>query len=383
MGNIAVKNIGKIFTGDFDNPVSSKKILIIENGVIKKLTDESDEIPDGFYTVDANGMTLTPGLIDSHAHPVFGDFTPRQKMSDFIDSSLHGGVTTMISAGEVHLAGRPKDREGAKALAILANKTFKNAPPSGVKVEGGALILEKGLQKDDFKELSDIGITHVGEIGLGTVKPGKEAAEMVEWAKEYGMTVMMHVGGTSIPGSSTITYDDVVLVKPDVMCHLNGGPTAVSFDNVKKLIEDTDFTIELVHCGNMKTAQKILQFSKLKDTLGRIIIGNDAPSGTGVIPLGILRMINFVSSFGEIPAEIAVCMATGNTGKVYNLNRGIIKEGMEGDAVIMDAPMGSVGKDAKEAIETGDIPGIAGVIINGELKFSKSRNTPPSNRKLK
>ncbi len=382
MGNIIIKNIGKIFTGDVENPVLNKSVIVIKDGVIEKISDELPENTDNFKIIDANGMTVVPGLIDSHAHPVFGDFTPRQKMLDFIDSSLHGGVTTIISAGEVHLPGRPKDKVGAKALAILAYKSFENLRPSGVKVLGGGLILEKGMTEEDFKELADIGVNHVGEIGLGSVKGGDEATQMVEWAKKYGMTVMMHVGGTSIPGSSTITYDDVVKVKPDVMCHLNGGPTAISYENVEKLIKETDFTIEIVHCGNMKMAIKIMELVKELKCFDRVILGNDAPSGTGVIPLGILRMINFVSAVCEVSAEIAICMATGNTAKVYKLNRGIIKKGREGDVIIIDAPMGSAGNDAKEAIEAGDIPGVAAVIIDGEMKVGKSRNTPPSKRKI-
>jgi enamidase len=38
---------------------------------------------------------------------VVGDYTPRQQQLHWIDSTLHGGVTTLISAGEV-LSGAPK-----------------------------------------------------------------------------------------------------------------------------------------------------------------------------------------------------------------------------------------------------------------------------------
>jgi enamidase len=70
-------------------------------------------------------------------------------------------------------------------------------------------------------------------------------------------------------------------------------------------------------------------------------------------------------------------MATGNTARVYKLNRGFIRTGSEADVVIMDAPMGSVGKDALAAIEAGDVPAVAVVLVDGEIVVSKSRNTPP------
>ncbi len=75
-----------------------------------------------------------PGLIDSHVHPVFGDWTPRQNQLGWIESCLNGGVTTMISAGEVHLPGRPKDVVGVKALAITAQRAFDGMRAAGVGV---------------------------------------------------------------------------------------------------------------------------------------------------------------------------------------------------------------------------------------------------------
>ncbi len=378
-----IKNIGTLVSGDISNPVLKADALLVEGSLIQGFGKEKDLDTQGVdQVIDVQGMTVAPGLIDSHCHPVLGDFTPRQKMLDFIESSLHGGVTTLISAGEVHLAGRPKDVAGTKALAILAAKSFAIARPAGVKVLGGGLILEPGLQERDFEELAKEGVRVVGEIGLGAVKSPKDAAPMVKWAKKYGMVVMMHTGGTSIPGSSTVAAEDVIAIDPDIVSHINGGTTAISISEAETLVRHTSLIIEIVHCGNMKMIYQVMKLVKEIKAYDRIIVGNDAPSGTGVIPLGILRVINFLASFCDVKAEEAIAMATGNTARVYKLNRGVVAKGKEADFVIMDAPMGSVGKDSLSAIEAGDIPGIAGVIIDGQMKAGISRNTPPPNRKI-
>ena len=383
MGKLMIKNIGAMVSGDIANPLLRADALIVDGNLIQAVGKEKTLDTKGVDQVmDIGGMTITPGLIDSHCHPVLGDFTPRQKMMDFIESSLHGGVTTIISAGEVHLPGRPKDVAGTKALAILAAKSFASARPGGVKVLGGGLILEPGLQEKDFEELAEEGVKVVGEIGLGGVKSPKDAAPMVKWAKKYGMVVMMHTGGTSIPGSTTVPADDVIAADPDIVSHINGGPTAISIEEAEKLIRKTNLALEIVHCGNSKMIVDVMKIVKEVKAYPRVIIGNDAPSGTGVIPLGILRVINFVASLCGVKAEEAIAMATGNTAKVYKLNRGVIEVGREADLVIMDAPMGSVGKDALSAIEAGDIPGVAAVLIDGQMKCGVSRNTPPPNGKV-
>lgn len=381
MSRLLIKNIGKLISGDITNPVLNSNSLLIEDGKIAEIgsVSESGVSPDS--VIDANGTTLVPGLIDSHCHVVFGDYTPRQKQMDFIESETHGGVTTVISAGEVHLPGRPKDPAGTKALAILAAKSFSNFRPGGAKVIGGSVILEKGLLEKDFEEMACEGVRVVGEIGLGSVKFASDAAPMVKWAKKNGMTVLMHTGGTSIPGSDTVTADQVIATDPDVACHVNGGPTAMSIDEIEKLISETNYAIELVHCGNVRALVDTVNLGLKYDALSRFIIGNDAPSGTGVIPLGILRVICTAPSFSTVSPEQAICMATGNTAKVFGLNTGFIRSGLPADLVLMDAPMGSVGKTALDAIKTGDVPGISMVMIDGKIHVKTSRNTPPAARK--
>jgi enamidase len=381
MSSLLLKNIGTLVSGDIAEPVlAADAILVVDGkiGRVGRLAEMGAVTAD--KTIDCNGATVTPGLIDSHCHVVMGDFTPRQNEVGFLSSEVHGGGTTMISAGEVHFPGRPKDPAGTKALAILSHKAYRNFRPGGAKVLGGSVILEKGLTEADFEEMAREGVCVVGEIGLGSVKDPEEAAPMVRWAKKNGMTVMMHTGGTSIPGSSTITAAMVIATDPDVVSHLNGGPTAVAPAEVEKLIRETDLTLEIVHCGNPKVAVEAGRLCAEAGALGRVIIGNDAPSGTGVIPLGILRVVNHLASLTPVTAAQALCMASGNTARVYKLNRGLIAAGREADLVIMDAPMGSVGADALAAIEAGDVPGVAMVLVDGQVVVAKSRNTPPPKR---
>lgn len=381
MSSLLLKNIGTMISGDIADPVLGADAILVADGKISRVGRLAAMGPvTAEKTIDCNGTTVTPGLIDSHCHVVMGDFTPRQNEVGFLSSAVHGGVTTMISAGEVHYPGRPKDPAGTKALAILSHKAYNNFRPGGAKVLGGAVILEKGLTEADFEEMAREGVCVVGEIGLGSVKDPEEAAPMVRWAKKNGMTVMMHTGGTSIPGSSTITAAMVIATGPDVVSHLNGGPTAVAPAEVEKLIRETDLTLEIVHCGNPKVALEAGRLCAEAGALDRVIIGNDAPSGTGVVPLGILRVVNHLASLTPVTAAQALCMATGNTARVYKLNRGVIAAGREADLVIMDAPMGSVGADALAAIEAGDVPGVAMVLVDGQVVVAKSRNTPPPKR---
>ncbi len=372
-----IRNIGRLVSGDIRTPVLDADSIVLGDGKILGIGRGLDE--DADTVIDANGTTVMPGLIDSHVHPVFGDFTPRQRTVDFIDSAMNGGVTTAISAGEVHLPGRPKDIVGLKALAIVAAKAYANFRPGGVKVHAGAPILELGLVEQDFADMAAAGVTLVGEIGLGSVKTGKDAAPMVRWAKAHGMTVTIHTGGPSIAGSSPISAEIVLEAGPDVVGHINGGTTSMTPAEIGRLVA-TDMALEIVQCGNMKTALHTLRVATDARATHRIIIGNDAPSGTGVIPLGVLRTLSLLAGLGGMAPAEAVACATGNTARVYKLGAGLIAVGKDADLVICDAPTGSIARDALGALAAGDLPGISMVLIDGRITIGRSRNTPPAAR---
>ena len=381
MTDVIIQNIGYLVTGDIDRPFAESNRMLIRDGVIAAIGDRTNlDTSRVERVINAGGAVVIPGLIDSHVHPVIGDFTPRQRTLDFIESYLHGGVTSMISAGEPHAPGRPKDPAGTKALAVLAAKSFANARPAGVKVLAGALLLEPGLNEEDFREVAAAGVRLVGEIGISGVHTVEEALPMVTWARQHGMKVLVHMGGASIPGSEAIDAEFVVQLQPDVASHVNGGPTAPAMADVERVILESAAAIEVVQCGNVRALRDIFELIDRHNGRRRVIIGTDSPSGTGVIPLGMLRTISWIASLAGVEPEVAIAMATGNTARLFELNRGRLAVGLEADVVIIDAPRGSQAETALEAFSIGDTPSVAAALIDGEVVVYQSRNTPPSKR---
>ena len=381
LGKLVIRNIGLLLSGRLEDPILAADTVVAEQGRITAVGPEKDcDTQAARLVIDAQGCTLAPGLIDSHVHPAFGDWTPRQNALGWIDSTMNGGVTTMVSAGEVHLPGRPRDILGLKALAITAQRAFSNYRPSGVKVIAGAPIIEQGMVEQDFAELAAAGITTLGEVGLGTVKRGDEARQMVAWARKHGIQSTIHTGGPSVPGSGYIDADTVLEADADVIGHINGGHTALPPRQIRCLCEGCARAIEIVHNGNELAALTALRFARELGQLPRVILGTDAPAGSGVQPLGILRTIAFLSAVGEVPAEQVFCFATGNTARVRNLPCGIIEPGRAADFVIMDRAQHSAGRDLLDSVQGGDLPGIGMVIIDGIVRCGRSRNTPPAER---
>ncbi len=378
---LVIRNIGLMLSGMIEQPILDADCVIAEGGCIAKIGRASEvDTGEADVVVDAQGVTLAPGLIDSHVHPVVGDYTPRQQQLHWIDSTLNGGVTTMISAGEVHMPGRPKDIVGLKAMAIAAQRWYENARPSGVKVLAGAPVIEHGMEEQDFRDLADAGVTLMGEVGLGSVKDGPTARKMVDWARKYGIQSTIHTGGPSIPGSGLIDKDVVLEAATDVVGHINGGHSALPDDQIVCICESCRTGLEIVHNGNERAALLTLNTARELKQLDRVILGTDGPAGSGVQPLGILRMIAMLSSLGNLPAESAVCLATGNTARMRDLDVGILEEGRAADFVLMDQAQHAPGKTILESIELGNLPGVGMTVIDGVVRTGRSRNTPPAQR---
>jgi enamidase len=380
-GKTVIRNIGLLLSGAIEKPILEADMIVAVDGRIAAIGRAKDvDATDATTVVDAKGTVVAPGLVDSHVHPVSGDWTPRQNQLGWIDSTLHGGVTTMISAGEVHQPGRPRDIVGLKAHAITAQRTFTSFRVNGVKLHAGAPVIEPGMTEQDFKELAEAGVKLLGEVGLGGVKDGANARQMVAWARKYGIQSTIHTGGPSIPGSGLIGADVVLEADTDVVGHINGGHTALPDKEIRCICEGCKRGLELVHNGNERAALFTLRTAKERNELGRVILGTDGPAGSGVQPLGILRMVSMLASLGDVTPEVAFCFATGNTARMRALDCGLIEIGRAADFVFMDKAQHSAGTGFLDSVRLGDLPGVGMTMIDGVVRTGRSRNTPPAEK---
>lgn len=378
-GRIVVTNVGTMLSGDLTQPVLDADTIVIQDGVIEGFGHGADcDIERVQQVVNAKGATVLPGLIDSHVHPTMGEWSPRSDHPLWITHSLHGGVTQMVSAGEVHVPGRPVDRLGVKALAIAVQRSFANHRPGGVKLIAGAPLLEQGLDREDIEELARAGVTLLGEVGIGSLRDVRRARELVQVARDNGMTSLTHTGGPSIPDSRLMDAEAVLEIDPDIIGHINGGHTALPHRQIRCLCEACGRGLEIVHNGNELAALYALRTAREMGQLHRVILGTDSPAGTGVLALGMLRLIALLSSFGDLPAEQAFCLATGNTARQRRVEGGLIAPGKPADLVIADCPQGSAGRTLLESVQLGDLPGIGLVMVDGVILVHPSKNTPPT-----
>jgi len=373
----AIINLKKIISGDWRDPIVEGDSIFMADGKIIAVGQVSDkDIQDADVVIDADGATAIPGLIDSQVHNTFGDYTPRQKTVGFLESYVHGGTTTCISASEVHVPGRPKDPEGVKALALAAKRCFDDYRPGGMKVFAGSIILEPGLTEADFQEMAKKGIW-LAKAGFGAVKSPYDYAPMVGWAKAAGMITTVHTGGSSIPGSSGIWVDHLLKMQPHVSFHVNGGPVAMPDADFPRIVNESKIALQICTAGNLRTALLIAKLAMGADQFDRFLIATDTPTGSGIMPLGMLYTITHLCSLMNMSVESAIAAATGNNATVYGIDSGFLKPGKEADVVILDACVGGSKDNATDAIRNGDIPAVAAVITAGIPRFvGKSRNTP-------
>jgi enamidase len=381
MARTLITNIGEAFTGDIATPTRDLSRVLIDGDRIAALDPPPGEPSD--MVIDAKGGALLPGIVDGHVHPVFGEWTPTQNTQGWIRNYLHGGTTTMVSAGELHVPGLDYNNLTADLmtnLALVTRATTGRQRWSGVKLHAGTVLMVPGMQAAHFDQLAEAGSILAKFLFYPLEESNKaEARQYVAWCHERGIRVKVHTGGVSRSGANAVCgFNTLSWLQPDVAAHVSGGPIPMSDADLDALVDETDFALELCSSGSYRSFIRVVERLAIAGRLDRLTLGTDTPGGTGVLARGMLRNILFLASVCGLSAGQAIAVGTGNTAVAHGLDVGFLREGAPADLVIAGRIDGSAGTTVAEAIEHGDLPGISTVMIDGQtLVKGRSEQTPP------
>ena len=383
------RNIGTLLSGDIKGPTLGADTLLVSDGVIT--TIGRTDVTEVDIDVDVRGATLAPGLWDSHIHPYFGEYSPRQDAFGTILRMVRSGVTSAISAGSGHQPGmylpseklpnvqaksfvkvrgspeRARDAAGTKANAIVAMKSWQDFRPSGFKLDAATMFAEDGLTAEDFAEVAASGIRRL--TFQRPISRRADAEKYRQWAHDNGLRVLIHTGNRSLIKDVENIGESFRVIQPDVASHINGGPTPAPWADIDWLITATPAVLELCFIGNLPIAVRVLRMALERGEPHRLAIGSDLPGGTGVVPGAILRTIQLLKHLApEISVEMLYCMATGNTTRGFGHHGGIVAAGEPADLVAWDPVEGSAADTFVDCVEYGDraYPGL--VMIDGKIE---------------
>ncbi len=370
---MVLKNIDTILTGRLDQPLMEGSSITIDAGRIVAIGD-ADTSAD--TVIDCKGMTVAPGLVDTHVHPTLGDYAHKQQSVGYLERMMHGGVTRVMSAGEVHAPGRT-DAESALGIATGAYYTFAGSRPAGMKVHGGAMLFELDTDESHIDRAHAIGMRIIGEVGIGSLKDPVRSGELTRHARELGVTVHMHCGCTSDRGPGGDAHPhfsaaDVMVVKPTIASHANTF-ASLSDDDIDQLCgPDGPPFVEIVQAGGTRSMLRVVERLKETDSLDRLLIGTDTPTGYGVTSLGILKTIGDICSLAAVPPEVGWAIASGQGAAAFGVEGNVIEVGAPADLTVIDASLGSVEDDALTAIAAGEFPGVGVVVSDGAVRVAGS-----------
>ena len=373
---IAIANLGHIVSGDWRNPFVAGDTIVTDGDRLAAVgAVAAKDIESADVVIDAGGMTAIPGLIDSHVHITFGDYTPRQRTVGYLESYLHGGITT-VDLGFRSACARPPARSRRRQGAgVAAQRCFASYRPGGMRVIAGSVILEPGLTAADFTELAGKGV--------GSPKPAlvrsRPPTITCRWSRREKRRPDHHLPHRRLidTGLWRDHRRSSVEMHPHVSFHINGGPTAMPDRDFERVIRESEIALQVCTAGNLRTA---LLCARLADRTRRfrpLHHRDRTPTGSGVMPLGMLYTMAHLASLTAMTPEQSICAATATMRASTASIPAMLKPATAADIVLIDAPDGGTQKTALAAIKHGDIAAIGAVVTAGVPRFvGRSRNTP-------
>ena len=345
----------------------TNKIVVVVNGRIETITDSGEDWSD-LRSIDGQGGTLLPGLMDAHTHTYA--LTQLQDSLRFGITTIFDMATAPAAAAMLRNAARERydvaDFRSAIFLATVPDghgtQYGREVPTLVSAVDAESFVQARIEEGSDYLKIIVSGLR--AKQGMPTLD-GETIAALVAAAHSRDMLAVAHIETTNdvwtvldsgIDGlvhvwrgsgiapvvSERLAKQDVfviaTLVTQDGFVDSAGGSTLVADPRLRPYMSD-EAVAELTtrHGGPELTDidEFIKAVSGLIDANVTILVGTDVSAGTTYHGASVHRELELLVQAGLEPIA-ALAAATSNIARAFGLDdRGMIAPGKRADLLLV------------------------------------------------
>ncbi|GAA0085238.1 dihydroorotase [Clostridium sp. CTA-7] len=355
--------------------------VYIENGKIKEIGLNIGK--DNVECIDAKGLTLMPGFVDTHAHFREPGLTYKEDIETGSKAALRGGYTGVcLMANTQPICSSKEVLEKVRSREKELNLIDLHQCVSVTKGFDGKDI----THLDEFS--TDNKLKAISDDGVGVMDSEIMYKAMLK-AKENGWVIMSHAEDHSFSDIDMRIAENIMTLRDIYLAKETGARLHMSHVSTKEAIKYlkeakgkyNNITCEVTphhicltkDVNNYRVNPPIREKEDVKEVIRAIkdgivdCIGTDHAPHTkedkekgspGMVGLETALPICYTSlvKSGEINLNKLSEIMSKNGAKILGMNKGIISPGIDGDLVILD-----LGKK---------------ITVNSKEFHSKAQNTP-------
>lgn len=227
--------------------LQAKTDLKISNGHVEKIVLKSDggiKPEDGCEIIDAEGLIVSPGLVDVHVHFRDPGFTAKEDIETGSASAIRGGYTSVVMMGNTD----PRC-DNVETLKYMQDKAAKQ--PLHIYVTCNATVGMKGKEIADLETLHKAGAVGITDDGLPITDHGVLTRVFLEAAK-LGLPVSLHEEDPTL-----ITNNGVNRGKASDHYGIGGSPSEAEYSLIRRDLEIASGTGVCVDIQHISTAEGV------------------------------------------------------------------------------------------------------------------------------